>query len=118
MAYSKNQKKLPLKAKEARYAPKEKRGPNVLSTLTPLLMPTWQPLNIVKTLICKKKVRGKRVIMGKLKDWVNEDWVRIDSQGNIAGKCGTSKNKKNPDRCLPRSKAIVLASLKEGFDGS
>ena len=33
--------------------------------------------------------------MGKLKDWVDEDWVRIDSQGNIAGKCGTSKNKKN-----------------------
>ncbi len=46
--------------------------------------------------------------MGKLKDWVDEDWVRIDSQGNIAGKCGTSKNKKNPDRCLPRSKANSL----------
>ena len=43
--------------------------------------------------------------MGKLKDWVDEDWVRIDSQGNIAGKCGTSKNKKNPDRCLPKRKA-------------
>jgi len=47
--------------------------------------------------------------MGKLKDWVDEDWVRIDSQGNIAGKCGTSKNKKNPDRCLPRSKAQSLS---------
>jgi hypothetical protein len=47
--------------------------------------------------------------MGKLKDWVNQDWVRIDSQGNIAGKCGTSKNKKNPDRCLPRSKAESLS---------
>ena len=47
--------------------------------------------------------------MGKLKDWVDEDWVRIDSQGNIAGKCGTSKNKKNPDRCLPRSKANSLS---------
>jgi hypothetical protein len=47
--------------------------------------------------------------MGKLKDWVDEDWVRIDSQGNIAGKCGTSKNKKNPDRCLPRSKAESLS---------
>tara|TARA_R100000900_G_scaffold98753_1_gene76378 strand:+ start:1653 stop:2033 length:381 start_codon:yes stop_codon:yes gene_type:complete len=47
--------------------------------------------------------------MGKLKDWVNEDWVRIDSEGNIAGKCGTSKNKKNPDRCLPRSKAQSLS---------
>lgn len=47
--------------------------------------------------------------MGDLKDWVDEDWVRIDSQGNIAGKCGTSKNKKNPDRCLPRSKAQSLS---------
>ena len=47
--------------------------------------------------------------MGKLKDWVKEDWVRIDSQGNIAGKCGTSKNKKNPDRCLPRAKAESLS---------
>ena len=47
--------------------------------------------------------------MGKLQEWVDEDWVRIDSQGNIAGKCGTSKNKKNPDRCLPRSKAQSLS---------
>jgi hypothetical protein len=47
--------------------------------------------------------------MGKLQEWVDEDWVRIDSSGNIAGKCGTSKNKKNPDRCLPRSKANSLS---------
>ncbi len=47
--------------------------------------------------------------MGKLQDWVDEDWVRIDSQGNIAAKCGTSKNKTNPDRCLPRSKAQSLS---------
>ena len=31
--------------------------------------------------------------MGKLKEWLNEDWVRVDSSGNIAGKCGTAKNK-------------------------
>ena len=44
-----------------------------------------------------------------LRNWFKkEDWVRIDSQGNIAGKCGTSKNKKNPDRCLPRKKAQSL----------
>jgi hypothetical protein len=47
--------------------------------------------------------------MGKLQEWVDEDWVRIDSSGNVAGKCGTSKNKKNPDRCLPRSKAQSLS---------
>jgi len=47
--------------------------------------------------------------MGKLQDWVDQDWVRIDSSGNIAGPCGTSKNKKRPDRCLPRSKAQSLS---------
>ena len=43
--------------------------------------------------------------MGALKDWVKQDWVRIGTDGKIKGKCGTSKDKKNPDRCLPRSKA-------------
>jgi len=46
---------------------------------------------------------------GELKKWLNEDWVRIDSSGNVAGECGTSKNKKNPDRCLPRAKANSLS---------
>ena len=47
--------------------------------------------------------------MGQLKEWLKQDWVRIDSQGNIKGECGTSKDKKNPDRCLPRSKALSLS---------
>ena len=47
--------------------------------------------------------------MGELKKWRDQEWVRIDSSGNIAGECGTSKNKKNPDRCLPRSKAQSLS---------
>ena len=47
--------------------------------------------------------------MGKLQDWLDKDWVRIDSSGNIVGECGTSKNKKRPDRCLPRSKANSLS---------
>ena len=46
--------------------------------------------------------------MGELAKWVEDDWVRIDSEGNIAGPCGTSKDKKNPDRCLPRAKAESL----------
>ena len=45
---------------------------------------------------------------GELKKWRDQNWVRIDSSGNIAGKCGTSKDKKNPDRCLPASKARSL----------
>ena len=47
--------------------------------------------------------------MGAIKDWVKQDWVRIGTDGNIKGKCGTSKDKKNPDRCLPRSKAQGLS---------
>lgn len=44
-----------------------------------------------------------------LRNWVKEKWVRIDSSGNIAGACGTSKDKKNPDRCLPIAKARSLS---------
>tara|TARA_R100001460_G_scaffold5439_4_gene15228 strand:- start:3830 stop:4150 length:321 start_codon:yes stop_codon:yes gene_type:complete len=47
--------------------------------------------------------------MGELKKWRDQQWVRIDSSGNIAGECGTSKDKTNPDRCLPRSKAQSLS---------
>ena len=47
--------------------------------------------------------------MGELAKWVKDDWVRIDSEGNIAGPCGTSADKKNPDRCLPRAKAESLS---------
>lgn len=47
--------------------------------------------------------------MGELAKWRDQKWVRIDSSGNIAGECGTSKNKSNPDRCLPRSKAESLS---------
>jgi len=47
--------------------------------------------------------------MGALKNWVKQDWVRIGTDGKIKGKCGTSKDKKNPDRCLPRSKAEKLS---------
>ena len=47
--------------------------------------------------------------MGELKKWVDQDWVRIGTDGKIKGKCGTSKDKKNPDRCLPRAKAQNLS---------
>ena len=47
--------------------------------------------------------------MGKLKEWVRQDWVRIGTDGKIKGACGTSKNKKNPDRCLPLAKARRLS---------
>jgi hypothetical protein len=43
-----------------------------------------------------------------LRDWHKEEWVRIDTQGNITGDCGTMKNKKRPSRCLPKKKAQSL----------
>ena len=47
--------------------------------------------------------------MGELKKWLKQDWVRIGTDGSIKGKCGTSKDKKNPDRCLPAAKARSLS---------
>ena len=44
-----------------------------------------------------------------LRDWFKkEDWVRINTSGNIAGKCGTMKKGKATTRCLPRKKAKSL----------
>jgi len=47
--------------------------------------------------------------MGELKKWREQKWVRIGTDGSILGPCGTSKNKKNHDRCLPLSKAKRLS---------
>jgi len=43
-----------------------------------------------------------------LREWYNEEWVRIDTQGNITGECGTMKDKDAPTRCLPKKKAKSL----------
>ena len=44
-----------------------------------------------------------------LRDWFKkEDWVRIDTAGNITGACGTMKKGKATTRCLPRAKANSL----------
>ena len=51
----------------------------------------------------------RELVQESLRDWFKkEKWVRISSSGNIAAPCGTSKNKKNPDRCLPKAKAQSL----------
>jgi len=47
--------------------------------------------------------------VGELKKWIDEKWVRIGTDGSILGACGTSKNKKNPDRCLPLNKAKSMS---------
>jgi len=46
--------------------------------------------------------------MAQLKQWLKENWVSIGTDGSIKGPCGTSKDKKNPDRCLPKRKALSL----------
>jgi len=46
--------------------------------------------------------------VAQLKQWLKQNWVRIGTDGSIKGKCGTSANKKRPDRCLPRRKALSL----------
>lgn len=52
----------------------------------------------------------EEIIKESLKDWFKkEKWVRVTTSGNIAGPCGTSKNKDNPDRCLPKAKAQSLS---------
>jgi hypothetical protein len=53
--------------------------------------------------------RVKEIIEESLRDWFKkEDWVRINTSGNITGPCGTMKDKKNPSRCLPKKKAQSL----------
>ena len=47
--------------------------------------------------------------MGQLAQWRKQNWVRIGTDGSIKGPCGTSKDKKNPDRCLPKRKALSLS---------
>jgi hypothetical protein len=53
--------------------------------------------------------RVKKQVKESLRDWFKkEDWVRINTSGNIAGKCGTMKKGKATTRCLPRKKAQSL----------
>ena len=47
--------------------------------------------------------------MSELKTWREQKWDRIGTDGKIKGPCGTSKDKKNPDRCLPLAKARRLS---------
>jgi len=51
----------------------------------------------------------REYIRENLRNWFKkEKWKRIDSQGNIAGDCGTMKKGKPTQRCLPLAKARSL----------
>jgi hypothetical protein len=55
------------------------------------------------------KVIGEDDVDESLRNWFKkEKWVRIDTQGNIAGKCGTMPKGKATQRCLPAAKARSL----------
>jgi len=48
-------------------------------------------------------------IAESLKDWFGkENWVRINTSGNITGPCGTMKKGKATTRCLPKKKAQAM----------
>ena len=52
---------------------------------------------------------SKKYVAESLEDWFEkEDWVRINTSGNITGPCGTMKKGKPTTRCLPRKKAQSL----------
>jgi hypothetical protein len=56
------------------------------------------------------KFNKKPLMEENLRKWFKEeDWVRIVTQGNIAGSCGSNKKGKKTQRCLPRKKAQSLS---------
>ena len=56
-----------------------------------------------------QKVEEVEWVDESLRDWFKkEDWVRINTSGNITGPCGTMKKGKPTTRCLPRKKAQSL----------
>ena len=61
--------------------------------------------------VCKGLMEEDELDMHEsLRDWFQkEDWVRIDTQGNITGPCGTMKKGQATTRCLPRAKANSLS---------
>jgi hypothetical protein len=60
--------------------------------------------------VCHKCGHDNSSIDESLRDWFKkEDWVRIDTAGNITGPCGTMKKGNKTTRCLPRAKANSLS---------
>ena len=56
-----------------------------------------------------KEEKIREIVREILRNWFKkEKWKRIDSQGNIAGDCGTMKKGQPTQRCLPLAKARSL----------
>ena len=70
-----------------------------------------------KGYMSKEKMPFEEQAINKIKEYVRENlrnwfkkekWKRIDTQGNIAGDCGTMPKGKKTQRCLPAAKAKSL----------
>ena len=73
-----------------------------------MIMPL-EELVIIWTLDNMTRERLDEIIQESLRDWFKkENWVRINTSGNIAGDCGTMKKGKATTRCLPKKKAQSL----------
>jgi len=56
-----------------------------------------------------KEEQVRDAVAESLRNWFKkEDWVRINTSGNISGECGTMKKGKATTRCLPRKKAQAM----------
>jgi hypothetical protein len=63
----------------------------------------------IESLLKEKNIPYELNLDESLRDWFKkEDWVRIDTAGNITGPCGTMKKGHKTTRCLPRAKANSL----------
>ena len=60
----------------------------------------------------KKKIKLEKIIKESLKDWFEDDWVKINTAGTIEGPCGTMDGDEPTQRCLPRKKAESMTKAK------
>ena len=62
--------------------------------------------------LCEEQIDEEQLrkrIQENLLNWFKEKWVRINTQGDISGECGTMKKGKATTRCLPQKKAQSLS---------
>ena len=58
----------------------------------------------------QSKIRDEeKVLMGELKKWRDQKWVRIGTDGSNLGACGTSKKKRTLTDVLPLAKARSMS---------
>ena len=91
--------------------------PPVLIDINGTLYVVGGRTRLYASLVANKNIKVKILNSDKLinldeslRDWFKkEDWVRIDTAGNITGPCGTMKKGNKTTRCLPRAKANSLS---------